>query len=359
MRILMVSWKDLSHPRHGGAEVYTELALRELAHRGHDVVWFTSRSRGALAAQITGEGIEIVRRGSRLSLPFNTWRFWRSRSNAFDIVVDQVNTYPMFTALYVPHAQSVMLIHQLAREVWETESPWLVGRIGRVVEPRWLRLYRRRRAVTVSESTASDLRELGFTDVRVVENALSELPPVRDAAPASPLFVGVGRLVRMKAFEEQLEAIGRVREVLPQARLVIIGRGSGRYPDDLQRRVDATPGAELLVDASDETKDALLSAATAVLGTSIREGWGLMVTEGHAHGTPSVVYDRPGLRDSTTDDVDGLIVPPDPSALAAAMVHLVRSPESWARLSAGARASAEAFTPERLGEAFESALRSI
>jgi glycosyltransferase involved in cell wall biosynthesis len=102
-----------------------------------------------------------------------------------------------------------------------------------------------------------------------------------------------------------------------------------------------------------------VAAATAMLGTSIREGWGLMVTEAHAHGTPSVVYDRPGLRDSTTDGADGLVVNPDPSDLAAAMVRLALNPGLWGSLSVGARASAEQLTPARLGDELERALRSL
>ena len=58
-----------------------------------------------------------------------------------------------------------------------------------------------------------------------------------------------------------------------------------------------------------------MAAAHIHLATSVREGWGLVVSEAAALGTPTVAYDVPGLRDSTRA-AQGVVVPPDPRALA-------------------------------------------
>jgi glycosyltransferase involved in cell wall biosynthesis len=45
-----------------------------------------------------------------------------------------------------------------------------------------------------------------------------------------------------------------------------------------------------------------------IIVTSIKEGWGLIVTEANSQGTPAIAYDTDGLRDSIKDKVTGLLV---------------------------------------------------
>ena len=49
---------------------------------------------------------------------------------------------------------------------------------------------------------------------------------------------------------------------------------------------------------SEEEKLTLISRATALVFPSIREGWGIPITEAANVGTPSIVYDSPGIRDA-------------------------------------------------------------
>lgn len=49
---------------------------------------------------------------------------------------------------------------------------------------------------------------------------------------------------------------------------------------------------------SEEDKYSIMKNSLALLFPSIREGWGLIVTEAAAMGTPSIVYDNPGCRDA-------------------------------------------------------------
>jgi glycosyltransferase involved in cell wall biosynthesis len=52
----------------------------------------------------------------------------------------------------------------------------------------------------------------------------------------------------------------------------------------------------------------------------VREGWGLVITEAAAVGTPAIAYDVPGLRDSVTAS-GGVLVEPNPRALAEALAE--------------------------------------
>ena len=58
------------------------------------------------------------------------------------------------------------------------------------------------------------------------------------------------------------------------------------------------------------------------LATGVREGWGLVVSEAAALGTPTIAYDVPGLRDSTRA-AGGVLVPPTPEAMARWLVELL------------------------------------
>ena len=349
--VVMVSWKGPRHPKRGGAELYTLNVLAGLARKGCRTTWLVPEVAGHPKNEVI-DGVRVRRRGNRATHLPHAWVYLRQ--HPYDVAIDQANAYPMLTPFVVKRDKGLLLVHQLTKEVWFFEMPYPIAALGYLVEPLLLRLYRRRAAVTVSGSTATDLRDLGFNNVTVVENALSFALPARRerTPPKAPYFIGLGRLVRMKRFEHLLDAFTKVQHKVPDARLTLIGRGEDAYVRKLAARVDATPGAQLLNGASDAQKHALLASATAVVASSVREGWGLMVSEGHAFGTPSVAYRVPGLQDSTTHEADGLLTKATPADLAAAMLRLSQDPVLWQALSQGAYESAARLSTTRQVDTF-------
>src|ERR671937_779035 len=71
---------------------------------------------------------------------------------------------------------------------------------------------------------------------------------------------------------------------------------------------DLPLGASLLGRLSREELEQRMGQAHLLLCTSVKEGWGLVVTEASAMGTPAVAYDVPGLRDSVIDGITGSLV---------------------------------------------------
>ena len=62
-----------------------------------------------------------------------------------------------------------------------------------------------------------------------------------------------------------------------------------------------------------------------LLVPAVREGWGLVVTEANAMGTPAVAYNVPGLRDSVVNGVTGVLVSNNtPNDLAECAIALLR-----------------------------------
>jgi glycosyltransferase involved in cell wall biosynthesis len=89
----------------------------------------------------------------------------------------------------------------------------------------------------------------------------------------------------------------------------------------------------------------LLAAADVLAAPSRNEGMGRVLVEAMALGLPVVGARVGGIPDVIVDGESGLLVPPDdPGALAGALVELGRDAALRAKLGAGARPRAEAFS---------------
>jgi glycosyltransferase involved in cell wall biosynthesis len=310
VRVLIFNWKDLAHPAAGGAEVFTEEVARELVQRGHSVTLHAAAVEGRPARELV-EGVQIVRAGSRLSVYRAARRFWaREGTGRFDVVVDEINTRPFLTPRWVRGAPIVALIHQLAREIWRFETPLPIAVLGRhVLEPWWLRAYRDVPALTVSAGSAESLRtHHGWRDVHVLPEGWTPHPVPDVPKEARPTVVFLGRLVAMKRPQHAIEAVRILRRTVPGAQLWLIGDGP--------LRLAAEEGVTFLGRVGREELLERLARAHVLVATSVREGWGLNVSEAAACGTPSIGYDVPGLVDSVQAS-GGAVVAPTPAALAA------------------------------------------
>jgi glycosyltransferase involved in cell wall biosynthesis len=316
VRILILNWKDLAHPAAGGAEVFTAEVARSLVDRGHQVTLFAAAVAGAPEREIVN-GVQIVRRGSRLGVYRAAKTFWAEHPRrAYDVVVDEINTRPFLTPRWVDDTPIVALIHQLAREIWFHEMPFPVSVLGRyVLEPWWLSAYRHVPALTVSESSAASLRALHhWTDVSVVPEGWTphEVPDV--PKETQPTMVFLGRLVAMKRPGDAIEAFRRLSERLPSAQLWLIGDG----PQLERLRSAAPPRVEFFGRLPRGDLLVRLARAHVHVATAVREGWGLNVSEAAACGTPSIGYAVPGLVDSVPAS-GGQLVDPNVDALTGAL----------------------------------------
>jgi glycosyltransferase involved in cell wall biosynthesis len=321
VRILILNWKDERHPSAGGAEVFLHEVSDRWARSGHEVRLVVAAVPGASSREVRPSGVEVRRAGSR----FGVYRAARQHVLAegvgwADVVLDSINTRPFLTPRWCP-IPAVGLPYQVCREIWFDEMPLPVAAVGRwILEPRWLRAYRRTPMATISSSSRDSLRQYGIRDATVVCMGahVSDPGPVEKAEVPTVAFVG--RLSKNKRPADALEAFRLVRRALPAARLQVIGDGSLRTT--LERA--APPGVEVLGRVSEIEKAQHVAAAHVLAVPSRREGWGLVVTEAAALGTPSVAYDVPGLRDSVAAAGQGLLVEPTPPALASGLLEQLR-----------------------------------
>lgn len=167
----------------------------------------------------------------------------------------------------------------------------------------------------------------------------------RTAAPDGPprlLFNGFAADPR-KRLVTMLQALPRVLEKLPDARLVLGGGGDPTAALDaldpgLRRAVaDVVDdlGAGSLADLPERYRQATVSVLP-----SVEEAFGLVLVESLACGTPVVCSRSGGMPEIVTDSVGRIAAPDDPASLADAVleaVALARLPDTSARCAARAR----------------------
>ncbi len=343
MRILWLNWRDIKNPAAGGAELVTHEVAKRWVEAGHSVTLFCASFPGALGEELS-DGVQIIRRGRQYSVHFHAWRYYsRLQRDCYDIVVDEINTIPFFTPLYA-HGKHLAFFHQLAREVWRFEAPFPLNYLGYILEPWYLRLYRGTPTVAVSESTRQDLLDLGFQRVYLVEDGVDVTPlvdlPAQDQKEENPTVIYVGRLVPSKRVIDIVEAIAQVRAHIPNVQLWLVGDGTRAYVRRLKKLVSdygLKNSVRFWGKVSHEQKVQLLTRAHTLALTSVREGWGLVVIEANAVGTPAIVYNVHGLRDSVRHGQTGLVCKAEtPRELAASLRTILTWDELRTTLSRGA-----------------------
>ena len=349
LRILILNWRDIANPDAGGAEVFTHEVAKRWVGQGHDVSLLTSRFPGARGTERI-DGVRILRVG-RLRRGTHHLLVQRrlARLSGYDVILDEINTLPFLTPLWQDHLPPTLaLIHQLADDIWDLEVPRPLAMVGRRVEPHLLRMYRDVPVATVSGSTMADLSRLGLRDIRVVLEGRDEAPPVGHLPKeAVPTFVFIGRLAANKRPDHAIAAFRRIRETLPDARLWVIGVGAL----EAQLRVGTPDGVEFLGRVSRQEMYERMARAHCLLVPSLREGWGLVITEANSVGTPAAGYDAPGIRDAIRPGRTGMLAASgDPRALADAALSLIGDPDAYASMCLEARRWAECFSWDATAE---------
>jgi hypothetical protein len=112
MNILWFTWKDLTHPLAGGAEVVNEELAKRLVEDGNEVIFIVGGYKG-MKNESTKSGYRIIRLGNRLSVYWKAYRYYKKNFIGWaDIVIDEVNTIPFFCKLYVKEP-NIIFAHML------------------------------------------------------------------------------------------------------------------------------------------------------------------------------------------------------------------------------------------------------
>jgi glycosyltransferase involved in cell wall biosynthesis len=358
VKIAFFNWRDIRHPMAGGAELYVHSVLARLCAKGHSATLFTSRYAGAPERE-TIDGIDHVRYGGRFTIFAKSPLVYRRLiRNRYDIIVESINGVPFFTPLFAKEPV-IPLIHQLTRENWYSALPAPVAFVGYHAEDTMLRIYSRKTAVAPSPSTKSDLERLGFKDVRVVYGSAGISPPGGVPKEAAPTLLYLGRLTKSKRVDHAIRAFAAIAQKMPDAVLWIAGSGpEAQHLASLASSLGISGRIRFFGRVGNRLKASLLSKAHLALFPAVREGWGLVVLEANACGTPVLGYDVPGLHDSIQEGVNGALVRDgDIAALAERAAALLESRKALAALSSSSKGYSAKFSWGRSADELEAILR--
>jgi glycosyltransferase involved in cell wall biosynthesis len=329
----------------GGAERWYRNLGERLAREGHEVTYLTLRQwkRGE-----KGEvpGVEVVAVGPRMRLyaeggrrrilpplVFGLGVLWHllRRGASYDVV--HTASFPYFSLLAAAAVRPVRRYRLIVdwHEVW-TRDYWveylgaLAGRLGHAVQTLCLRMPQR--AFCFSKLHGRRLREKGVNgEVTVLAGEYAGVLEPREPVPAEPVVVFAGRHIPEKRVPALVPALALARERIPELRGEVYGDGPERGKVLRLRSELGLDGALEVHGFVDAARvEAALSRALCMVLPSRREGYGMVVVEAAALGTPSVVVADPdnAATDLVSDGENGYVAPsasPDDLAAAIERVH--------------------------------------
>lgn len=154
--------------------------------------------------------------------------------------------------------------------------------------------------------------------------------------PQRPTALFVGALELYKNVDGLAAAWRRVAAELPEARLVIVGKGS--RPASVEALVrDLPEHVEHVPQLDPDSVARAFDESTVLVLPSWPEGLGRVVIEAFARGRGVVATDAGGIPDLVTDGREGILIPPaDEDALVESLLRVLRDRELAARFGAAA-----------------------
>ena len=334
----------------GGAERQYRRLCEDLVAAGHQVTYLT-RLQWDRADPPVIDGVEVVAVSGTDELYDDTGArriapALRFAAGVFGHLVHHRRSYdavhvcmtPVFSVLAARAAllgsgrpMGVDWLEVWSPAYWRSYLGGVSGRVAALVQR--LAIAATPLAFVYSQLSARNLRATGFRGRLVVCPGLIdqvEATPTRHLDPP-PYALYVGRHIPEKRAASIPAAVAVARRTVPDLTAVVLGDGPARPDLDAEitrlglADVVSTPG---FVDQA--TLHELLAGAACLVLPSSREGFGLVVVEANANGTPAVVVAGPDDRDNAAAElvepgVNGFVAPStDPEPLGAAIVAVVQ-----------------------------------
>jgi len=351
MKILWLTWKDKKNPLAGGAELVNESLAKRLVIDGHELILLVAGFPGALGEEIIN-GYKVIRLGNRWTVYWLAYKYYKKNLVGWaDLVIDEINTIPFFAKFYVHPVRdlpltgvkerNIILCYQLCREIWFYQTVFPLSLIGYLIEPLYLWLLRKQIVLTESESTKRDMQKYGYEKDKIhVFNVGLEMEPVKDLKTVSkyvePTILCLGAIRGMKQTLHSVKAFEIAKEKMRNLKLIIAGDANSSYGRKVLDYINNSKyknGINYLGKVSIDKKIELMQKSHLICVTSVKEGWGIIVTEANSQGTPAVVYNVDGLRDAVKNNQTGLICSHNtPENLAENIVNLIHDKKKYASL---------------------------
>ena len=335
----------------GGAERWYRNLAERLAAEGHEVTYLTLRQwqRGERPEL---RGVHVVSVGPRMALytaggrrrilpplVFGLGVFVHLLRNGRRYEVVHTCAFPYFSLLAAALLRPLMRFELVvdwfevwSRSYWRSYLGAFGGRVGALVQR--ICALAPQQAFCYSELHAVRLREQGLRGRVTVlrglysgeQEPVSADPEPDSADPSEPVVLFAARLIPEKQVTLAVAAVALAARRIEGLRAEFLGEGPERAALDeaiVEHGLQGVVTARGFADA--QTVEAEMRGAMCMLLTSRREGYGLVVVEAAARGTPSVVLagEDNAATELIVEAVNGTIAhSSDPRSVADAIVRI-------------------------------------
>lgn len=362
MKILLINWRCIKNPEAGGAELHMHEIFKRITSMGHSVTLVAHLYKGAPKEEVI-DGIKVIRVGNRYLFDKQFKSFYKKKlaNIDFDLVVDYMTKIPLNTPAYVKKPLVGALMHIHGKSMF-TELPFPLSLYVYLKEKRIPVNYKNTPIYVISPSTKKDLVNIGY-DEKKVEFLYSgidqDLFDIKITKSEFPSLLYIGRLKKYKNLEAIIDAMPIVINALPNVTLQIAGCGD--HEETLKKYVEDKKLNDKIIfhgRVSEEKKVELMGKAWLFVIMSLMEGWGIVVIEANAAGTPVIGSDVPGLRDSIVNNKTGILSPlNDNKKLAENIISLINDPDKLQKMSIEAKKWSDNFTWDAAAEHFIKTVR--
>jgi glycosyltransferase involved in cell wall biosynthesis len=325
MRICLVF--DCLYPHTvGGAERWYRNLAESVARRGHTVTYLTllqwdpDTGPGvpnvdvvavAGRAELYAQGRRSI--GAQLRFAFGVFRHLLVHGGRYDVVQTPALHLSLLAVLAARALRRFSLVvdwfEVWTREYWLDYLGGVAGRLG------WwgqrVSARAKHHALCFSRRHARRLEQMGYSgEITLLEGLLAPGMEASGPTPPEPMVVFAGRLIPEKQAMAVVSAVALARERVPELRATIFGDGPER---DALLRLIGESGLDGAVQApgfvAGELVEDAVKRALCFVFPSRREGYGLVVVEAAAVGTPTVVVDAPdnAAVELVEDGVNGFV----------------------------------------------------
>jgi glycosyltransferase involved in cell wall biosynthesis len=328
----------------GGERWMHDLALA-LERAGHEVTYLTMRHWTDTPPELPGVDViglvparSVYADGRRSLGPparfgIAVGRFLLRHGSRFDVVHTAAFPYfPLLAAGIARRRGGYRLVADWyevwSRAYWRRYAGAVVGTVGWLIQRRCVRVPHE--AFCISRLTERRLLEEGFRGRHAVLPGLyaGQVEPTPGTV-RSPLVVFAGRHVKEKRLPLLVQGFAAARLDFPALRLAVYGDGPDRSNAEHEvERLGLGGSVEFRGRRPQTEVEVAFGQAACVASASEREGYGLIVVEAAARGTPSVVIagEENASAELVVSGVNGAIAGhPTPGSLGAAIADVVRA----------------------------------
>jgi len=325
MKVLLMT----THINTGGITSYLYNLSKGLVKKGHAV--YVASSGGDRSDDFRGLGVNLLTLNILTKSEVHP-KIYLSSFKVKDFINEQKIDI-IHSQTRVTQVMGALLYRLIATPHMSTCHGFFKTRFFRKLFPCW-----GKRVIAISPAVYDHLIndfKLSRDNVQLIQNGIDvdDFIPLSEQQiwqarqrlniPQGPIIGIIARLSKEKGHIKLIEAMAKVIQVVPQARLVIIG--AGRMEQEIRERVKQSHLARnvYFYDAVNRTIE-YLSLFDCFVMPSTQEGLGLSVMEAQAAGLPVVATRVGGLVSLIDDQKTGMLVSPDDvDELARALIYLL------------------------------------